>query len=179
MEMETIKKDAKKSIVELLNKSLQVEYDFLFGYPRVIDKLVNIDKIHDEQLIENIELVVKESLRHFDEIDKLIAQLGGETMWHIDVVGWSVDVEGMLLQLQDKENWVISWYEAVKRVAEQNKVKVGGLFGRLARSPGGLPEDVVNVNDIISLCERHIIDEEKHIRLCKDSVDRLSMLKNK
>lgn len=98
MGLETIKESAKKSIVELLNKSLQIEYDFLFGYPRVVDKLVNVDKINDEQLIENIELVVKESLLHFDEIDRLIRKCGCETIWHINVVGWSVDVEEMLLQ---------------------------------------------------------------------------------
>lgn len=179
MEVETIKKDAKKSIVELLNKSLQIEYDLLFNYPRVIDKLVNVDKIHDEQLIKTLEGMGKESLRHFDEVEKLIGKLGGEAIWHIDVVGWSVDVEMMLVQQLEKENWAISWYKETKRVAERNKVKVGGLLGRLAGSADELPEDVVNVNDIISLCERHIIDEERHIRLVKDSIDTLSRLMNK
>lgn len=179
MGLETIKESAKKSIVELLNKSLQIEYDFLFGYPRVVDKLVNVDKINDEQLIENIELVVKESLLHFDEIDRLIRKCGCETIWHINVVGWSVDVEEMLLQLRDKENWVISWYQAAKRVAEQNKVKAGGPLSRLTGSANILPEDFIDVNELISMLDRHVTEEEKHIRLCDDSVNRLSMLKNK
>ena len=177
--METIKDEAKKSIAELLNKSIQVEYDFLFGYPRVIDKLVNVDKINDEQLIENIELIVKESLLHFDEIDRLIRKCGCETIWHINVVGWSVDVEEMLLQLRDKENWVQSWYRQAKRVAEQNKVKASGPLSRLAGSANILPEDFIDANELISMLDRHIAEEEKHKRLCDDSVNRLSMLKNK
>ena len=65
MEIETIKKDAKKSIVDLLNRSLQIEYNLLFNYPRAIYKLVNEDKIDDEQLIKNIEITGIESLRHW------------------------------------------------------------------------------------------------------------------
>ncbi len=177
--MESIKESAKKSIVELLNKSVQIEYDFLFGYPRVVDKLVNIDKIHDERLIENIEVVVKESIYHFDEIDKLIRKCGGETIWHINVVDWSVDVEEMLFQLLDKEKWVISWYQAAKRVAEQNKVKASGLLNGLTGSVDKLPEGFVDVNELISMLDRHIVEEEKHIRLVEDSINRLNTLRKK
>jgi len=42
--METLKKDAKKSVVAKLNRALQVEYDLIFNYPRMIDKLVNITR---------------------------------------------------------------------------------------------------------------------------------------
>ena len=177
--METIKEDAKKSVVEQFNRLLQVEYDFLFGYPRVIDKLVNIDKIHDEQVIKTIELVVKESIHHFDDVDKIIRKCGGEPMWNINVVGWSVDVEGMLLQLLEKENYAISWYRAVNRTAEQNRVKASGPLSRLTGSANILPEDFIDVDELISISESHIADEEKHIRMVKAAVDRLSMLKNK
>jgi len=179
MEIETIKKDAKKSIVDLLNRSLQIEYNLLFNYPRAIYKLVNEDKIDDEQLIKNIEITGIESLRHFDEVDKLIGKLGGKTIWKINVLGWSTDVKEFLLQLLDEEKWVISWYEEVKKAAEQNKVKAGGLLSKLTGSADELPEDIVNVSDIISVCKRHIIDEERHIRLVRDSIEKLRMLKNK
>ena len=180
MEPETIKKeDVRKRIVELLNRSLQLEYDFLFGYPRVIDKLVNIDKIHDKQIVEAIEVVVKESLIHFDDIDKIIGQLGGKTIWHINVVGWLADVEECLLQLLDKENLVISWYQASKQVAERSKVKAGGLLSKLTASTDKLSEDFIDVNKLIGILDRHIIEEEGHIRLITDAVNKLRMLKNK
>jgi len=38
--METIKESAKKSIVAHLNKLLQIEYDMIFSYPKVIDRLI-------------------------------------------------------------------------------------------------------------------------------------------
>ena len=177
--METIKDDAKKSIVGLLNKSLQVEYDFLFGYPRVIDKLVNIDKINDKQIIDTIETLIKESQIHFDEIDKFVRKCGCETIWNINVVDWSVDVEECLIQLLDKENWVISWYQAAKRVANQNKVKTGNILSRLTEGTDILPEDFIDVNELVSMFDRHIAEEEKHISLCEGSINRLRMLKNK
>ncbi len=179
MQIEMISKDAKKSVIQLLNRLLQVEYDLLFNYPRMIDKLVNIDGIHDELIINTLEVMGKESLRHFDEVDQLIRKLGGETIWHIDVLDGLVDVEEILVQQLDKENWAVSWYKEAKKVAEQNKVKVRGFLGKPLVISNELPEDFVNVNDIISLLERHILDEERHQRLVRGLIDKLSMLKNK
>lgn len=179
MAIETISKDAKKSIIQLLNRLLQVEYDLLFSYPVVIDKLVNIDGINDEQIISALEVTGKDSRRHFDEVDKLIKKLGGETMWHIDVLDGLVDVEEILVWQLERENWAVSWYKAVKKAAEQNKVKVRDFHGRSVVSSDELPEDFVDVNDIISLCERNILDEERHQRFVRDSIDRLRMLINK
>jgi len=179
MEVETIKEDAKKSVVEQLNRLLQVEYDMLFNYPKVIDKLVNVDKINDVQLNESLEEIGKDSLRHFDDIDKIIRKCDGECIWNINVVGWSVDVEELLLQLLEKENYAISWYKAVNRTAGQNRVKVGGLLSGFTGRAGKLPEDYLNVDELISILESHIADEEKHISMVKAAVDRLRMLKNK
>ena len=179
MQIETISEDAKKPLIHLLNRLLQVEYDLLFNYPRMIDKLVNIDGIHDELIISTLEVMGKESLRHFDEVDKLIRKLGGETIWRINVLDGLVDVGEILVQQLDKENWAVSWYKEAKKVAEQNKVKVRGFIGRPVVSSDELPEDFVNVNDIISMLERQILDEERHQRLVRGLIDKLSMLKNK
>ena len=179
MEIETISKDAKRSIIHLLSRLLQVEYDLLFNYPRVIDKLVKIDKVHDEQIINALEDMVKDSLRHFDSVDKLVKSLGGETVWRVDALDLSVGVEEVLRQQLEKETYAIAWYEEVKNVAERNKVKARGFLSRLVGSSDELPEDFVNVNDIISLCERNILDEERHQRLVRDSIDKLRVLMNK
>jgi len=97
MEVETIKENGKKAIVDLLNKSLQVEYSFILNYPRIIDNLVII-KIHDEQLIKDLEHVGKESTRHLGSLGQLIVQLGGEPEWQIEVIDRMVDVDRMLVQ---------------------------------------------------------------------------------
>jgi len=123
MEVETIKESGKKAIVDLLNKSLQVEYSFILNYPRIIDNLVII-KIHDEQLIKDLEHVGKESTQHLGSLGQLIVQLGGEPRWRIEVIDRMVDVDRMLVQQLDKEKLALSLCQQAKHLAEQNRVKV-------------------------------------------------------
>ncbi len=91
--METIKKDVRKSIVDRLNRLLQVENDLVFNYPKVIDRLVREEKIDDKQLIESLETGAEESLRHHDEVDKWIGKLGGETIWDVKIISSSKAVK--------------------------------------------------------------------------------------
>jgi len=179
MAIETLKEDDKKSVVAKLNRALQVEYDLIFNYPRVIDKLVNINKIHDERLNSTIEALGKESLRHFTEVDNLIVKLGGETQWRIEVIDGLVDVEEILAMQLKREKWVVSWYTSVKRIAEQNKVKAGGFLSRLTGSSGILPEGFIDANEIINMMDRLIRDEKRHAMLVKNSIGTLKKLMNK
>ena len=177
--METIKKDAQKNIVARLNRLLQVEYDFIFNYPKVIDRLVNVERINDKQLIASLEELVKESLRHFDTVDKWIRKLGGETIWDLKMVSSLVDTKELLLQQLEKENLAISWYSAARKIAEENKVKAGGILGGLVGSTSVLPEDFINVDEFINMLEQHIADERRHIEVAGGAGRKLSVLKNK
>ncbi len=177
--METIKKDVRKSIVDRLNRLLQVENDLVFNYPKVIDRLVREENIDDKQLIEALETAGQESLRHHDEVSKWIGKLGGETIWDLKSVSSSVDVKELILQQLEKEKWAISWYNSVKKIAEQNKVNAAGIIGRVMGSGNVLPEDFVNVDEFINMLERHIADEERHIKVGSHAVEVLSALKNK
>jgi len=181
MEIETIKESGKKAIVEILNKSLQVEYTKILNYPRLIDRIVTVDHIHDEQLNRDLEQVGKDSSRHLGSIGQLIVQLGGEPNWQIEVIDRLVDAENMLTHQLGKEKEALSLYQEAKRVVERNKVKVKvrDFFGRLIRMKDELPLDVVNTSDVISTLERIIIDETHHIRLIHDSIATLHMLMNK
>ena len=179
MAIETLKRDNKKSVAEKLNRALQVEYDLIFNYPRVIDKLVNIEKIHDERLNSMIEVLGIESLRHFTEVDNLIVKLGGETQWSFEVIDRLVDVEEILAKQLEREKWVVSWYTSAKRIAEQNKVKAGGVLGKLTGSPGVLPEDFIDANEIINTLDRIIRDEKRHALLVQNSINTLKRLTNK
>ena len=181
MEIETIKESGKKAIVEILNKSLQVEYTKILNYPRLIDRIVTVDHIHDEQLNRDLEQVGKDSSRHLGSIGQLIVQLGGEPNWQIEVIDRLVDAENMLTHQLGKEKEALSLYQEAKRVAEKNKVevKVRDFFGRLIRMEDELPYDVVNASDVISTLERIIVDETHHIRLIHNSIATLNMLMNK
>jgi len=171
--IETLRKDDKKSVAEKLNRALQVEYDLIFNYPRVIDKLVNINKIHDERLNSIIEVLGIESLRHFTEVDNLIVKLGGETQWRIEVIDGLVGVEEILAMQLEREKRVASWYTSAKRIVEQNKVKAGGVLGKLTGSSGVLPEDFIDANEIINTLDRIIRDEKRHAMLVKNSINTL------
>ncbi len=177
--METIKKDVRKSIVDRLNRLLQVENDLVFNYPKVIDRLVREENIDDKQLIEALETAAKESLRHHNEVDKWIGKLGGETIWDLKIVSSSVDVKELILQQLEKEKWAISWYNSAKKIAEQNKVNADGIISRGMGSGNVLPKDFVDVDKFINMLERHIADEERHIKVAGYAVKMLSVLKNK
>ncbi len=46
-EIVTITDQAKKAISELCNESVVTEYDMILNYPRIIDHIVNFEKIKD------------------------------------------------------------------------------------------------------------------------------------
>ena len=43
--IDRITEDGKKTIVSLLNKAIEIEYAFIFNYPRLIDQSVNIEPL--------------------------------------------------------------------------------------------------------------------------------------
>ncbi len=181
MEIETIKESGKKAIVEILNKALQVEYTKIVNYPRLIDRIVTVDHIHDEQLNKDLEQVGKDSTRHLGWVGELILKFGGKPIWQIEVIDRLVDAKEMLAHQLEKEKEALSLYQEAKRVAEKNKVKVQvrDFFGRLIRMEDELPYDVVNASDIISTLDRIIIDEQHHIKLVHNSIATLNMLMKK
>ena len=169
--METINQNVKKSIVDTLNRLLQVENDLVFNYPKVLDRLVREENIDDKRLIESLETAAKESLRHHDEVDKWIVKMGGKTIWDFKFVSASADIKELLLQQLEKEKWAISWYNSVKKIAEQNKVNAAGIISRA--------KDFVNVDEFINMLERHIADEERHVKVAGHAVEILSLLRKK
>ena len=181
MEVETIKENGKKAIVELLNRSLQLEYNMILNYPRLIDKLTTVDHINDEQLNKDLERLGTESYHHHGWIGQLITQLGSKPDWTMDIVDRLVDVDKMLALQLEKEKTALSLCQEAMRIAERNKVKVQvrDFLGRLIRMEDELPIDVVNVNDILGTLERIATDEKHHIKLVHNSIATLNMLMNK
>jgi len=176
METFTIKEDAKQALVELLNRVIQVEYDTILNYPRLIDKIVNIDHIHDEQLNKDLEYVGKASVQHFGSSSKLIELLGGETTWVLGTIERLVDSMEFLGQQLEKEKSMRSLYKETIQLVEKNKVKLKGK-GFLDRLLGGAEEvKAVDAAYIVGVCERHIMDEERHVKLVDDSIETLKAL---
>jgi len=94
--VDRITENGKRAIVNLLNQSLQVEYDMILNYPRMLDQLVSIDRVPNQKFIWDLERLGKESFKHAGITGQLIAQLGGEPQWDIKVVERMIDVGSML-----------------------------------------------------------------------------------
>jgi len=181
MEIETIEDDAKTSIVKLLNEAMQVEYAFILNYPRLIYHLVNLDKIHDKQLINDLEHLGKDSSKHLGLIGQTVVELGGEPMWQIRTIPILTHLEETLPDQLERENAALLLYQQAKRVAEQNRVKtkVGGLFDRFLKGLDELPPDIAIASKIIRTLDDIIGEERHHITLVHDSIATLDMLLGK
>ena len=180
MDIETITDEAKVAITGIINRAMIAEYNFILSYPRIIDRLTNYDNIQDGKIIQDLDRLGKESLRHFNEAIKIIERLGGEPLWKLDTIERLDDVEKLLALQLKKEEAALSFYKEARLVASRNKETVKGqdFFGRLIRMRNELAEDIVTADEIFGLLDRVIIDENQHIRLVKDSIATLSMLMN-
>ena len=171
MEIVTITDQAKKAISELCNKSVITEYDMILNYPRIIDHIVNFEKIKDGQLTKDIDKLGKESLGHFGIIDGMIRSLGAETVWLPSTLPRLVDVASILERQLEKEKIVRDLYTEARKIAIANKttVKVGGVFN-LFRTKDISERDIIPFEQIIRNLDRLILDETRHIRIVEDSM---------
>ena len=101
--VDRITQDGKKAIVSLLKKSIEVEYAFIFNYPRLIDQLVNIEPITQERVAKKLGFLGKESIQHASWIMRLIEDFGGESQLPIEVIDRIVDVPSLLLKQLERE----------------------------------------------------------------------------
>ncbi len=158
-----ITEDGKKAIVSLLNKSIEVEYAFIFNYPRLIDQLVNIEPITQERVAKKLELLGKESVQHAHWIMRLIENLGGEPQLPVGVIGRMTDIPSLLLKQLDKEKLAQSLFQQAKLVAEQNQAE--GILVKMKMMGVGSRNMVKERSSTIRVLERLEIDEGRHIKL--------------
>ncbi len=181
MEYLTITEEAKYAVVAICNESVVKEYDFILGYPRIIDHMVNFEKITDKQLLDDIEKLGKDSLVHFGILDNIIQSLGAETVWLPSILPRLVDVAGILEQQLEKEKAAQDLYKEARKVAIANKttVKKGGISSMFQKARNIPESEVIHADQIISKLDRLISDEERHIRVVSDSIATITMLLNR
>jgi len=177
MEITTVTNQAKKEIAELCNKGILVEYDVILNFPRAIDHLVNYEGISDEQLIQNVDTLGSDSVRHHTLLQNLVRQLGYEPTWQISVSPRVPDVEDCLEKQLDKEKLALETYRNAMKIAQKNqkKVKVGGFFHSFNKKDDISEDGILTADEIINVLSRIIMEEERHIRLVKDSIATLDM----
>jgi len=171
MEIVTITDQAKKSISELCNKSVVTEYDMILNYPRIIDRIVNFEKLKNGKLIKDIDQLGKESLGHFGIIDGMIKSLGAETVWPPSTLPKLVSVTNVLEEQLEKEKTVRDLYTEARKTAMANKatVKDGEVFN-VFKTKDISERDIIPFEQIIRNLDRLISDETQHIRIVEDSM---------
>ncbi|MFC1897814.1 hypothetical protein ACFLX8_04550 [Chloroflexota bacterium] len=171
VEIITITDFAKKAIAELCNEVVVTEYDMILNYPRIIEHIVNFEKIKDDQLVNDIDKLGKDSLGHYAIMDRMIRGLGVEMVWLTSTLPRLVAVDYVLEQQLEKEKAACGLYTEARKIAMANKatVKTGGIFN-LFRTKYISEEDVVSFGQTIHDLDRLILDETRHIRVVEDSL---------
>ena len=105
-EVDRITEEGKKAIINLLNKSIQVEYDMVMNYPRIMDQIKNIDKSQSEEFINNCERLGKDSFRHATIATKLIEELGGKPEFEMLVIDRMIDIQKALIEQLARRSWL-------------------------------------------------------------------------
>ena len=173
MPVDRITEDGKKAIMSLLNKSLEIEYAFIFNYPRLIYQIVNIERIPQESVVKKLEFLGKESVQHASWIMRLIEDLGGESQLPFEVLSGMIDIPSLLLKQLDKEKLVQSLFQQAKRVAEQSQAK--GILVKMKTMGAGSPVIVNERSSTIRILERLEIDEGRHIELVQNMISELNL----
>jgi len=170
-EVDRITERGRRAIVDILNKSIDIEYRFLVNYPRLIDQLVNLDRIPDEQLPKDLERLGKDSIQHASWTERLIQLLGGEAQVRISTIDRMVDMPAMFRQLLELEREAQRLFQQARRVAEQSKVR--GIREKVKEWLRLEPSGVAARSDIIRMLDRMASDEQVHIDLAEKLISAL------
>jgi len=177
MDTMTITDEAKGAVAGLCNKAILVEYDVIFGYPKLIDHIANFEKIKDDQLVHDVEILGKDSLTHYRTMDHLITRLGYTPAWQAGVLPTIVGILDVMEAQLEKERLARDTYLEAKKIAResQKKIRARSFYGKIITVRSGVGEDVLTTNEIVSSLDRLIMDEERHARIVEDSMATLNM----
>ena len=171
IEVETISEDGKKALNAMLNKAIQVEYDIILNYPRVIDYFVNFKKVTDERLLSDMETIGRDSTRHLGWVADIIKSLGGEVVWPINTVERDFKFHERRGQQLEKEKMAVELYKEAISLVRGNVVrdKVEDYSGKLVKyDRKGLQKEVRRASEVVGILERIENDEIRHVKMVKD-----------
>lgn len=174
-EGDRLSESARRPMIVLLNKSLEMEYAHTINYPRLIDRLLNTDERPDpdSRLRRSLEALGKKSAEHLHWTARLIEDLGGEPQWRITTTDRIVDAPAMLLAQLENEKASVALFEQAKNVAEHPP---GGLLVRMKTMLDGGPGHATGKkSSTIRLLEQMSRDEEEHVARLKNIISELNI----
>ena len=127
----------KQNVVSLLNKGVVVEYDTITNFPRVCDRLRDMNPNIDEGIINRIIRVGEDSIQHYNYIYRLIRDLGGEPQFNFQTLSRMPDTHDFLLKQLDKERAAESIYrEAARIIGDPSKNESARILNQIATDEG-------------------------------------------
>jgi len=176
----SITDEAKEVITTLCNEAVKKEYDMILRYSRIIDHMVNYEKVEDQQLINAIDKLAKDSLRHFTRIDSMMKNLGSNFVWASSILPKLVSIQDELEKQLIREFAVHDLYAEARKIAQENQTiaKTGGLFSGLEGKDLSEPS-VIHFNQIIGDLDYLIPEKAGHIEIVMDSLATCKALKSR
>ena len=94
-----------QTLINLLNKSLRFEYNFIIHYPRVAQM------VQDEEARKLILDLCTDSIQHSDVVANVITHLGGKPDWSFDLLPEGMDILEMLQIQLEKEKQALQLHQ--------------------------------------------------------------------
>ncbi len=104
-EEEKVSRETLQKILDLLNQSLRIEYNFVIHYPRVAQT------IRDEETRKLILDLCNASVHHADVIASIITDLGGAPQWSFDLFPEEKDTLELFRIQLEKEKQALQLHE--------------------------------------------------------------------
>jgi len=130
-DIDRITEEDKKTIIDILKKAMQVEYDMIVNHLRIIDQIIDKGSAESLKFLDTLKRLGTDSLRHTTRVASLIERMGGEPDFEAIVVDEMPDIKNMLVKQLEKEKLAMSAYKDAKLIAQKSQAKAKGFFGRL------------------------------------------------
>jgi hypothetical protein len=164
---------ARKTIVTMMDGVLSIEYSLILSSPRLIDHLVQIDKIPREKIPTALKRLGDDSMKHMGQSSHIIKALGGEPHWGFEPLEFLADPIIVLQKQLNLEKSAMGIYRKAKKVAEDNPVK--GLPRALRNFFPGTATGLSRTA-IMAMLEGMAQEEEIHIQLVNSAIIQLEQL---
>ncbi len=164
--------DAKRSIVIILSKCLELEYLYTVNYPRLIDQLIDNGQVPDpdSRLRRDLESLGKKSAEHLHWTARLIEDLGGEPQWQTAAIDRIADAHALLLAQLENEKASVALLQQAQNVARFDS---GDVLAKMKAMLGTAPGHITERGKTIRLLEQISRDEEGHVALLKNLISEL------
>jgi len=168
-----ITEDARRRIVAMLDEVLNVEYNLIISSPRLIDRLIQIDKIPSEKIPTSLKRLGDDSMKHMGQSIHLVKTLGGEPHWGFEALEFLADPIVVLQKQLNLEKFAMETYRKAKKTADENAVK--GLPRALKNFFPGTATGLSRTA-VMEMLEGMAKEEEIHIQLVNSTIKQLEQL---